>query len=745
MLDLFRLESERQVDVLTSGLLQLETSPADADVLESCMRAAHSVKGAAGIVGLTSGVKIAHAIEESFVAAQRGELRLGQSHIDALLSGIDLISRVANPALQRPGSPASADRADVEAVLAKLGHARAGRATEESPLVVVGNGAVAPAGDPDARKTENARASREPAPAPERSLRVSAHRLNRLVGLAGQSVVESQRLTPFTKSLLRLKRRQYDATKIFEDLRNHLSAHVVDAPARSALADVGTRMVDIQSLLADRLTELEAFDRTSLVLAHRLYDEALACRMRPFADGVAGFPRMVRDLARTLGKDVRLEVAGESTLLDRDILERLDAPLGHLLRNAVDHGIETPNERTAARKPQVAVVVLEASHNAGMLAVSVSDDGRGVEFAALRSAIVERRLTTAEAAESLSEAELLEFLFLPSLSMKGSVTEVSGRGVGLDVVKDMVKQVGGSIRASSRQGEGTRIDLLLPLSLSVARTLLVEIAGEPYAFRLAHIVRTLKLQRYEIESLEGRQVFNFNGRPIGLVSAHQLLRDETPPAARGELSVVVVGESANTYGIVVDRFLGERELVLAPLDARLGKVQDVAAGSLMEDGSPVLIVDTADLIQSLENLIVTSALHLTQRNSDAARKRKRVLVVDDSLTVRELERKLLDNAGYEIEVAVNGMDGWNTVRSGRFDLVITDVDMPRLDGIELVTLMKEDPSLRSVPVIVVSYKDGAEDQRRGLEAGADYFLSKGSFHDETLLRAVVDLIGGSDS
>jgi two-component system sensor histidine kinase and response regulator WspE len=596
-----------------------------------------------------------------------------------------------------------------------------------------------------APRVEPARANREAAPALERSLRVSANSLNRLVGLAGQSVVESRRLTPFTKSLLRLKRRQHDAAKIFEELRNHLTAGVVDTPARSALADVAHRMLEIQGLLADRLTELEAFDRASLSLAHRLYDEALACRMRPFADGVAGFPRMVRDLARSLDKEARLEIAGEATLLDRDILERLDAPLGHLLRNAIDHGIETPHERAAARKPPVAVIRLEAGHHAGMLAVSVSDDGRGVDFAALRGTVVARQLTTAEAAASLSEAELLEFLFLPSLSMKGSVTEVSGRGVGLDVVKDMVKQVGGTIRASSRQGTGTRIDLLLPLSLSVARTLLVEIAGEPYAFRLAHIVRTLKLQRDQIESLEGRQVFIFNGRPIGLVNAHQLLHGETPPPARGELSVVVVGESANTYGIVVDRFLGERELVVAPLDARLGKVQDVAAGSLMEDGSPVLIVDTVDLIQSLENLIVTNALHLTQRNSDTARKRKRVLVVDDSLTVRELERKLLDNAGYQIEVAVNGMDGWNSVRAGRFDLVITDVDMPRLDGIELVTLMKQDPNLRSVPVIVVSYKDGAEDQRRGLEAGADYFLSKGSFHDETLLRAVVDLIGGSDS
>jgi two-component system sensor histidine kinase and response regulator WspE len=432
--------------------------------------------------------------------------------------------------------------------------------------------------------------------------------------------------------------------------------------------------------------------------------------------------------------------------VDRDILSRLDAPLGHLLRNAVDHGIESPDERRAGGKPAEGIVRLEARHSAGALHVSVSDDGRGVDVDRLRRSVVERNLIDVQAGAALSEAELLEFLFLPGFSMKGTVTDISGRGVGLDVVRDMVKQVRGTVRVSSQPGKGTRFQLQLPVTLSVVRTLLAEIGGEPYAFPLAHIIRTIKLSKDRIELLEGRQHFDFDGRRIGLVTAQQVLETAEGTHVGDELSVILMGDSSHTYGLVVDRFLGERDLVVQPLDAQLGKIKDIAAGALMPDGSPVLIVDADDLIRSMDKLVSGGRLSRVQQQGAAAgRKRKRVLVVDDSLTVREVERKLLGNRGYEVEVAVDGMDGWNAVRTGQFNLVVTDIDMPRMDGIELVTLINKDPRLKSLPVVVVSYKDRDEDRQRGLEAGAAYYLTKGSFHDETLVQAVVDLIGEADS
>jgi two-component system sensor histidine kinase and response regulator WspE len=339
---------------------------------------------------------------------------------------------------------------------------------------------------------------------------------------------------------------------------------------------------------------------------------------------------------------------------------------------------------------------------------------------------------------------LFDFLFLPGFTLKKTVTEISGRGVGLDVVLDMMKRLRGTIRISSETGKGTNFQLQLPLTLSVLRALLVEIAGEPYGVPLAAITRTMKLPREKIATIEGRQHFEFEGQRIGLVTAHQVFDKGEPPVTGQDLSVIVIGERAERYGLIVDRFLGERELVVHPLDARLGKIKDISAGALMDDGTPLLIVDIDDVVRSVQKLSTAGRLS-SVRNGEASAPaaRKRVLVVDDSLTVRELERKLLEARGYEVEVAVDGMDGWNAARANPHDLIITDVDMPRMDGIELVSLIRKDPALKSKPVMIVSYKDREQDRARGLEAGADYYLTKGSFHDETLVQAVSDLIGPS--
>jgi two-component system sensor histidine kinase and response regulator WspE len=749
MLELFRVETESQAQVLTAGLLALESAPDAPDHLEACMRAAHSLKGAARIVGLDVGVSVAHAMEDCFVAAQRGRLTLRQAQIDLLLLGVDLLTRIALTPEATRDSWAGPDRQEVDSFVAAVTLVREGKDAATSAAAAValrpilmpaaaGNPPGPPPGPPPPTPP-----AALPLEAPDRVLRVTADNLNRLLALAGESLVESRWLRPFTQSLMRLKRLHRDAGTRLEALRAALPSHMLDASAQSALLDAEQRMLECHQLLSQRLAELETFDHRSADLAHRLYDEALAVRMRPFADGIQGFPRMVRDLARSLGKSVTLEIAGEATEIDRDILDKLEAPLGHLLRNAIDHGIESPGERRAAGKPAEAVVHLEARHSAGMLQVIVADDGHGIDLPNVRKAVVARNLTNAETAHNLSEAELLAFLFLPGFTMKEAVTEISGRGVGLDVVQHMVNQVRGTVRASTQPGKGARFQLQLPLTLSVVRTLLVEIGGEPYAFPLAHIVHTLTLPRAHIQLLEGRQHFNFDGRQIGLITAHQVLAHGTSPLADDEWPVIVVGDANAAYGLVVDRFLGERELVVRPLDLRLGKVKDIAAGALMEDGAPVLIVDVDDLLRSLEKLSSTGNLNKVHRSlvAEGDRRGKRVLVVDDSLTVRELERKLLGSRGYEVEAAVDGMDGWNAARTGHFDLVVTDIDMPRMDGIELVTLIKNDARLKSVPVMIVSYKDREEDRRRGLEAGADYYLTKGSFHDETLLQAVVDLIG----
>ena len=489
-------------------------------------------------------------------------------------------------------------------------------------------------------------------------------------------------------------------------------------------------------------TDLERFSGKLEHLANRLYDEAVASHMRPFSDGLHGFSRMVRDMAKSLGKDVRFETEGEATRVDRDILEKLEAPLTHLLRNAVDHGLESPQVRMQAGKPPEGKLSLAARHVAGLLEIAVTDDGGGIDLERVRRQIVAKGYATPDMAGKLSEGEVLDFLFLPGFSTSQRVTEISGRGVGLDVVQSMARQVGGNVRIESKLGQGTRIALQLPLTLSVLRTLMFEVKGQPYALPLTRVDRVLSIPHGDVQVVEDRQYCRFDEQNIGLVDATQVLDLVASDRPAGDLRVVVLSDRLNRYGLVVDRLIGEHDLVVTPLPTRLGKVPNVSACAILEDGSPVAILDSEDLVRSIDNLLTRrSLMKLSEPVKAEKAERKRVLVVDDSLTVREVERRLLENRGYEVMVAVDGIDGWNAVQSYHFDLVVTDVDMPRMDGIELVKRIRGAAPTTSIPVMIVSYKDQDEYRTRGLEAGASYYLTKTSFHDETFVSAVRDLIG----
>ncbi|WP_426386184.1 hybrid sensor histidine kinase/response regulator [Pseudomonas brassicacearum] len=742
LLELFSLEAEAQVQVLSAGLLALERDPTQADYLESCMRAAHSLKGAARIVGVDAGVSVAHVMEDCLVSAQERRLVLGAEHIDALLQGTDLLTRIATPG-NSVGAP------DIDAYVALMGRLLDPNAPQ-APAVVLPS--VETPVEPlriELPEVEPLPAT-EPAPkrkrvteGGERVLRVTAERLNSLLDLSSKSLVETQRLKPWLATMQRLKRQQSSGLRALEELNVHLKDHALSLQAQEALGDARRLLAETQQLLAQKTAKLDEFAWQASQRAQVLYDTALACRMRPFADVLSGQARMVRDLGRSLGKQVRLEIEGEKTQVDRDVLEKLEAPLTHLLRNAVDHGIESPELRILAGKPAEGLIRLRASHQAGLLVLELADDGAGVDLDRVRRSIVERGLSPEQTAASLSEEELLTFLFLPGFSLRDKVTEVSGRGVGLDAVQHMVRQLRGAVVLEQTAGEGSRFHLEVPLTLSVVRSLVVEVGDEAYAFPLAHIERMCDLAPEDIVQVEGRQHFWHEGRHIGLVAASQLLNRPATKGSSQTLTVVVIRERETIYGVAVERFIGERTLVVLPLDERLGKVQDISAGALLDDGSVVLIVDVEDLLRSVDKLLDTGRLERIARQNQAQAPRKRILVVDDSLTVRELQRKLLLNRGYDVAVAVDGMDGWNALRSEDFDLLITDIDMPRMDGIELVSLLRRDNRLQSLPVMVVSYKDREEDRRRGLDAGADYYLAKASFHDDALLDAVVELIGGA--
>lgn len=774
MLDLFRMEIETGAAALDAGLVALESDQRPEQV-EPLMRAAHSVKGAARIVGLSLAVELAHAMEDLLEACRQGRMSLSSGHIDVLLAGNDVFTNLSRLA---PDDIPAGLAAQTGRIAELRGLLAAGLADPAAPVPSASPKTPAPQAPaaPPAKSGAPAQAAVAAAtPAPQTTgatahasgdaagdsvVRITASNLNRLMGLAGECLVEARTLASMNEDFLRLKAGQNALASKLASLREavltgRIPGALHDRGAAGLSGDCGARLTEAVDVLADSrnvlvraMERFDLFSRRLETLADRLYNEVIDSRMRPFSDGLRGFPRMIRDLAKDLGKRVAFTVEGERTKVDREILERLEAPLTHLLRNAVDHGLEAPEERARAGKPESGALTVSARHFAGMLAIAVKDDGRGLDPERIRKKVVEKGMASPEMAADLSNVELMDFLFLPGFSTAGKVTEISGRGVGLDVVHAMVREVGGQCRAESRPGEGMSFFLRLPLTLSVARTLLVEIAGEAYAAPLTRIDRIITPDKGEIKNLEGRQYCVFEDDNIGLAPAWRVLGANAPDGETesSELPVIVISDRLNRYGMVVEKFLGERDLVVKPLDPRLGKIPCVSAAAVMEDGSPVLILDVDDMVRAVDNLLSRGRLdRVGETRKREERRTKRILVVDDSLTVRETERRLLSNKGYLTEVAVDGMDGLNALRGGDFDLVVTDVDMPRLNGIELTRRIRADARLSALPVMIVSYKDREEDRLLGLDAGADYYLTKGSFQDEGLLRAVADLIGEPDA
>lgn len=815
MFDLFRQEVETHAGTLNRVLVNLEETPENAQYLEEAMRASHSIKGAARVVHAENAVELAHAMEDLLVAAQEHKIKLNADLIDLLLKGVDSLSEIASydeaaatefqttmaskhhslalqfHAAQSPQSPSNEKHGNQEKKENHEKHERhenrensenskSSESSERprSPEPVSGaavklatqntasahlnddqdsdeanqDALIAAPGKPV--PTVQANSGKELEAEKENFVRVTSNNLNTLMGLAGEYLVEARWLAPFATNMQRQKKSHRELGRILDKLTEIVEKNGDQETYGRMLQELRDRFTGCRADLADRIEAFEEYAHRTDNLSNRLYREVLSCRMRPFADGVKHLPRMVRDLARSLEKKVKFEITGKATEVDRDILQKLEAPLNHMLRNSLDHGLETPEERLQSGKPETGTLSLHAFHRAGMLSIIIEDDGRGVDVSRLKKKIIEKGLASADTVARLTESELIDFLFLPGFSTATKVTEVSGRGVGLDVVRDMLAGVGGVIRVENQCGQGIKFHLQLPLTLSMIRTLMVKVGGEAYAFPLSRIERSIMLPRDEILLVEGRPYFTFNDCNIGLFEAAEVLEVIAEGDHGDVVPVVVIGSKNQFYGVMVERFLGERQLVVRPNDPRLGRVQDISSTALMSDGTPVLIFDVEDFIQSINNYLSgESARRGHSEHSEHSelpggekpaliKSIPRILVVEDSMTVRETEKKLLAAAGYEVCTAVDGADGLQAARTGGFDLIISDIDMPRMSGLELLKQLRSDAKLAGVPVIICSYKSRDKDRQMGIDAGADVFLSKETIQMPVFLETVKKLLGG---
>jgi len=526
--------------------------------------------------------------------------------------------------------------------------------------------------------------------------------------------------------------------------RNHLKVDKTDlAPLFDFLE---SNEQELKALGAEHNTLLDHLtnDCNHLqIITDDLQNGIRSARMLPIATLFDLFPRMVRDLAHSKSKDIVLEVEGQEAEVDRQTLELMKDPLTHLLRNAVDHGIEPPEERLAAGKPRHGTIRLCAEQRGNNLVLTVSDDGRGINLDAVRRAAMERGLFPSEKMADLSEREVVEMIFYSGLSTAEQTTDLSGRGVGMDVVRKNLEQIHGLIQVETRLGVGTSFILMLPLTLTTSQVLLVRVAGETVALPMINVERILHVDVAKVGSIEGHSAIYAEGHPMPLVSLANVLKlpeVEQPLPPDAKIPVVILSVAEKRIALRVGGFLSTQQVVLKSLGGQLRRVRNVTGAAILGDGQLVTILNVSDLMRSFHTKSVASlGLPIVTKKP----RRWRVLLADDSITTRTLEKHILENAGYEVLTAADGQEAWELIcqnEKGLPDLVVSDINMPRMDGFVLTQSIKGDSSYARVPVVLVTSLESPQDRLHGMEAGADAYFVKSTFDQRELLETIERLI-----
>jgi len=502
----------------------------------------------------------------------------------------------------------------------------------------------------------------------------------------------------------------------------------------------GAQTRELRGRLSDLRRKFDADGRHLGQLTDDLQDGVRRTRLVPIATVLDTFPRVVRDLARQLDKDVTLEITGGGTEVDRAILEQIKDPLSHLVRNALDHGLEPPAARLAAGKPAGGRLTLSAAQHGDSLRLELADDGGGIDVAAVKAGAVARGLLTAEAAAAMPDNEALWLIFRSGLSTSQTITEISGRGVGLDVVRENIERLNGWIEVESTLGRGTRFALSLPLTVATTLCLLAQTGGQSFGLPLSSVVRVVRVGAAEIGHAEAGEAIRVDGRPVALLRLAEALGLPAQPAllANGaRLPAVVVGSAERRAAFLVDALGAAQELLVKGLPRPFQRVRHVAGAAILGSGEVALVLSAADLLRAGKG---SSPSLSGAATPPAPAEAPVILVADDSITTRTLEKNILEAAGYRVRVAADGAEAWTVLQHEPIQLLVSDVNMPRLDGIGLTEKVRADEKLKSLPIVLVTSLDARDDRERGIWAGADAYIVKGSFDQDVLLATIRQLI-----
>ena len=743
----FQVEAAEHIQAMNRALLALEENPAGAErpaLLEEIFREAHSLKGAAGAADFPQVEGTAHKLESAFGAAKSGKVQLTRDVCDVLYAGIDAVAVIVGAAFEE--TPHGVDLAALHARLEQVidgSDAQHGWATTLSttPFETIS-------------KPEERKKTASTGQGFEDTIRVATAKVDSLMTQSGELLVAGLKIDQRLNEVKEINR------LLEEWNRESLKARAGNGNGQAQSADrmrTVTKLLDLNQeklrVISNQVTDLQrGLARDALHLSrviNNLGEGVMKVRMLPLATLFDTLPRLVRDVARECNKEVELQTEGAETELDRKVLEEIKDPLMHLLRNSLDHGIESPDERVEAGKPRTGTITVKAFQKANTIVLQVSDDGAGINRERVKDKAIAAGLIGDAEAETLSDDETLRLIFSPGLSTSATVTQLSGRGVGMDVVRKNVEALQGQVDIDSTLGSGTTITLTLPLTLATTQVLLAQVGDQTYGIPISAVERILRIQPSAISKVAGRPAIVVDSEPVSLARLAEVL--ERPPSEaptkNGEsvrMPVVILRSGKNRIAFLVDDVVGQQEMVVKSLGKQLARVRNVAGATILGSGRVMMTLNPVDLLKAARQAKGKAAAAPRAAATAASvkqPKRKTVLVADDSLSTRTLEKNILETAGYKVLVAADGMEALSILNSsGGCDLIVSDVLMPCMTGIELTAAVRKDSKLKKIPVILVTSLDSREDKERGIEVGADAYIVKSNFDQSNLLQTIAQLI-----
>ncbi|MGD1855166.1 MAG: response regulator [Leptolyngbyaceae cyanobacterium] len=763
---LYRDASKDHLDTLEAGFLYLEKHPEDTQKLKELLRATHSLKGDSRMLGVQDAETLTHQLEDLLTSVEQGQREITSTFCDCLYQGVDAIRQIAHEAVTGQTSDVSVfhvlaqlmsagDSSSAEPHHSPANNDALKEQTQTDPILTLPavetleTAASAPVSLDPAPPAEDADSAPSSDPYEIETIRVEATKLDTLMTQAGELAVTKRRITRRTDDLDKIllfwedwgrdcliNRLTLDDQQISQEGESLSALQSLQQSTEDHLEQLGNLLKQLRANASEDSNQLEN-------LSDDLESNILKLRQLPLSSLFSLFPRMVRDMAKHQGKTINLVVEGGETQADKRILEEMKAPLTHLIRNAIDHGIEAPSERIAMGKPATATISLKAHQRGSRIDIEVVDDGRGLSLESIKRTALRRGLYNEADLEKMSVQQIQRLIFTPGFSTRTNVTEISGRGVGLDVVRVNVERLKGDIQVDSSPGQGCTFRFTLSTSLATASAVIVAVNQTSYAIPIEFVDVMMRVDRQDIFSLEGQPTITFQEQPLSIVWLSDLLdmpvsvAAQPIPRIQQSIRCVVLKVGLERLGIFVDELIDQQDIVLKPHSQLLKRVRNISGATILGSGEVCMVLSPQDLIRSaggqeMEPLLV---------DWEPSHVQSKVLLVEDSIPIRTQVRRILEGVGYQVTTAVDGLDGLDKLQQeGPFDAVVSDVEMPNLDGLGLTTQIRENTKYENLPIVLVTTLAQDEDKQRGHDAGASAYITKGDFDQSLLIDTLRRLI-----